>query len=186
MIYTGIGSRKILPGPGITHHGFMKYLAKLFSMKGLTLRSGGAIGADTAFESGCDLDSGKKEIFLHKRRVGQRTANGVDSFDSTTSPCWKEAHALAKRFHPFYKTMSQNSRDLHARNVFQVLGWEMNNPTDFVVFGATPVEGSFGLVEGGTNTAVQIAKANGIPTFNLLISEEIKDFEKFMRERALL
>lgn len=57
MYYAGVGSRETPQDILNTMYKIGKYLAS----KGYTLRSGGAIGADTAFENGCDSVKGEKE-----------------------------------------------------------------------------------------------------------------------------
>ena len=58
--YAGIGSRE---APALIQ-GFFTKLAERLAGQGYVLRSGGAAGADKAFEKGCDEASGEKEIFL--------------------------------------------------------------------------------------------------------------------------
>ena len=58
MHYAGIGNRKT-PQACLE---FMTKIGRVCAKKSLTLRSGGAVGADQAFERGCDLESGQKEI----------------------------------------------------------------------------------------------------------------------------
>ena len=60
MIYTGIGSRKT----PIEIINKMIKLGQILGKHGYILRSGGANGADKAFEQGCDNVLGKKEIYL--------------------------------------------------------------------------------------------------------------------------
>ena len=60
MYYTGIGSRETPIEIQKLFINVGRYLAK----KKLILRSGGANGADQAFEKGCDLVSGKKRNIL--------------------------------------------------------------------------------------------------------------------------
>ena len=58
--YTGIGSRT-------TPEHILKLMTKIgkyLALNGYVLRSGGANGADTAFEIGCDEGKGVKEIFI--------------------------------------------------------------------------------------------------------------------------
>jgi hypothetical protein len=57
LILTGVGSRETTDEA----LALMAKIARVFSEKGFTLRSGGAKGADSAFE---DNWAGKKEIFL--------------------------------------------------------------------------------------------------------------------------
>lgn len=58
--YAGIGSRKT-PKEIL---GLFDYLGRYFAKRRFLLRSGAADGADTAFEDGCDIYSGPKEIYL--------------------------------------------------------------------------------------------------------------------------
>ena len=60
IYYAGIGSRST-PDNVL---GIMEKLGIVLAKKGFILRSGGADGADKAFEKGCDLASGQKEIYL--------------------------------------------------------------------------------------------------------------------------
>lgn len=66
-IYTGIGSRET-PYEILQ---LMKELARLMS-ECFILRSGGADGADSAFESGC---SGLKEIYLPWKNFNNNTSS---------------------------------------------------------------------------------------------------------------
>ena len=58
--YAGVGSRETPLDVLKTMWKIGNYLAT----KGYTLRSGGAKGADTAFENGCDSVIGSKEISM--------------------------------------------------------------------------------------------------------------------------
>ena len=71
MYYTGIGSRD-------TPKKYLRYMelaATYLAENGLILRSGGADGADTAFEKGCDFVNGKKEIFLPWQNFNNNKSN---------------------------------------------------------------------------------------------------------------
>ncbi len=150
--YAGIGSRKTPPSILTLIEHTAVYLAK----KGLTLRSGGAPGADTAFERGCDRVGGKKEIFLPWK-----------GFNGNHSPHFSppaQAEVIASFCHPHWKACSPVSRKFHARNCPQILGLHLETPVDFVLFWA-PEEN--GRIQGGTATAVTLAREMKIPTFNL-------------------
>lgn len=60
MVYTGIVSRDI---PDDIKRYFI-VLSRYFAKLGFVLRSGAAKGADEAFELGCDMVQGKKEIYI--------------------------------------------------------------------------------------------------------------------------
>lgn len=57
MYYTGIGSRET-PEEVLS---LFTIVGEFLAKKGYILRSGGAKGADKAFEVGCDKAKGKKE-----------------------------------------------------------------------------------------------------------------------------
>lgn len=133
--YAGIGSRETPTDVMHQMGNIASYLAGL----GFTLRSGGAGGADTAFE----LRATKKEIF----RPHHATA---------------EAMELASRFHPAWHRCSDYAQRLHARNGFQVLGADLTSPSAFVVCWTKD-----GKASGGTGQALRIAEHYGIPIFNL-------------------
>lgn len=161
MIYTGIGSRK-------TPHkvlGIMYGIGASLAKRGDTLRSGAADGADSSFESGCDLLNGLKEIYIPWR--GFNNKEGIYVSDVT------QAKEIASKIHPAWDKCSDGARSLHARNVFQVLGADLLTPTEFVVCWTPKGEDS-----GGTRTAIVLAKENNIPVYNLAKKEDINELFK--------
>lgn len=159
--YAGIGSR-LTP---VAILDLIEAIAEALAVRGMTLRSGAAPGADAAFEYGCDRASGKKEIFLPWK-----------NFNRSFSPFFpppKEAEELASYFHPNWQACFRSARLLHARNCQQVLGKNLDSPIDFLIFYARERKG---FVEGGTATAVFIARRMGIPTFNLFDNSTREDW----------
>lgn len=138
--YAGIGSRET-PADVLQ---LMYELGAWLARQGYTLRSGGAEGADSAFEQGAlSVAGARAEIFT--------------PMDATP-----EALRLASEIHPNWNACTSYARKLHARNCFQVLGRTLDDPVTFVVCwtrGGQPV--------GGTATAIRLAERNGIPIFNL-------------------
>lgn len=150
MIYTGIGSRKA--PPEILKA--MASLGKYMALEGFTLRSGGAKGADSAFEDGCDSVHGKKEIYLP-----------YAFFNRNQSPLFGShygARRIAKLFHPNWDNIGDHGRDFMGRNTYQVLGVDLNKPTEFIVCW-TP----HGKIVGGTGQALRMADHYRIPVINL-------------------
>jgi hypothetical protein len=133
--YAGIGSRET--PPDILSK--MTSIAVYLSAKGYLLRSGGAVGADTAFEQGAQ----PAQIFRPEHAT-------------------EEALKLAKKYHPAWGRCNQYARKLHARNGMILLGSRLNSPVDFVVCW-TPD----GKASGGTGQALRIAKALDIQIINL-------------------
>lgn len=149
--YTGIGSRNT--PPDILE--LMTKIATYLEQQGYTLRSGGANGADSAFEAGVH-NPNNADIYLPWK-----------GFNNSSSPLWHiapRAFEIAETFHPAWDRCSHGARKLHARNVHQVLGFDLVTPTrsDFVICW-TPN----GELVGGTSQAIRIAHYFGIPVFNL-------------------
>ena len=154
MIYTGIGSRET--PKNILEK--MVIIAKWYAENGHTLRSGGAEGADNAFEKGCDVGSGRKEIYLPWK-----------GFNRNPSPLFiipSEAFEIAAKFHPAWSRCSNGARMLHARNVMQVLGKDPKNPvlSDLVV--------CWHQGHGGTTQACRIAAGYGVKVKNLALEPD--------------
>lgn len=154
MIYAGIGSRET--PPAIMQR--MTNMAKKLDADGYTLRSGGAVGADSAFEEG----STKMEIFIPW--IGY---NGIWTDDQhihvTDGAILYEAENIVANIHPKFHKLSIGARRLHTRNVFQILGADLKTPVDFVAYWCN--RDVAGNPLGGTATAVNLAKKMGIPQY---------------------
>lgn len=160
--YTGIGSRSTPPEILLKMNEIAKFLAK----KGYILRSGGASGADyDGFEKACDEVGGRKEIFLPWKGFNNNKSELL----------WpQEAWAIAESVHPAWENCSVNVRCLHARNVCQILGYELDNPSLFVVCWTEN-----GEIVGGTATALTLATKNKIKIFNLGSKTGLARLRKF-------
>lgn len=132
----------------------MRDMARLLGQHRFTLRSGGAQGADAAFETGADEVQGLKEIYLPplpwKKGEGQVYAE---------SP---EAEAIAREIHPAWGSLSGVGQRLHTRNVHQVLGRDLDSPSWFLICWTQG-----GKAQGGTRTALVLARERHVPCFNL-------------------
>jgi len=126
------------------------YLAK----EGMVLRSGGADGADTAFERGADQGAGGKEIFLPWR--------GFNDHPSRLYQIPRKAYALVDQYHVGAPRMKQSVRKLMARNCQQILGQHLDDHARFVICW-TPG----GLGGGGTGFGLKLAHIFGIDHFDI-------------------
>lgn len=161
LYYTGIGSRE-------TPSEVTKTMFKLgvyLSRAGFILRSGGARGADDAFEKGCLSIKGDMEIYLPNHRFNGRTSDNSLYFDTDTFDNKSEAHAIAASIIPYWSGLNEVFQKLHGRNPYQVLGRDLNTPSRLVICYSKPT--ALKRVSGGTNTAVVLAHRWGIPVFNL-------------------
>ena len=154
MIFTGIGSRET-PTDILT---LMQDIAKRLCSEGAILRSGGADGADTAFEAGCNSVSGKCEIYLPW--LGFNNRRGARYIPNPTTEARAMACQLLGMDH--WNRLSEGGRKLHARNMHQVLGLNLKTPSDVVVCYT-----SNGETKGGTGTALKLAMKHNIPVRNL-------------------
>ena len=132
----------------------MVLLGEEFARRNWVLRSGGSPGADTAFEKGCDLGNGTKEIFLP-----------WSGFNASGSPLFetpREAFELARKIHPGLNRRSASVQKLRARNVCQILGASLNEPSHLVIAWTENA-----VPSGGSATVILIAEERGIPVLNL-------------------
>lgn len=156
--YAGIGSRET-PADVLA---IMSDLAKALAIAGWVLRSGGADGADSAFEQGASAGGGRKDIYLPWR--------GFNNNPSTLFEADKAAYALAATLHPMWDSLGSGPRSLHARNCYQVLGQSLDTPGDFTVcWTADGCESAKTRrrTTGGTGTAIILSELRGVPVFNL-------------------
>ncbi len=147
IFFTGIGSRSC------SDLDKLRDISAVLCSKGFILRSGGADGADTAFEQGCDSVNGRKEIYLPWK-----------GFNGNKSPLFDipvDAFKVARHFHPAWYKLSQGAKRLHASNIMQILGQDLCTPTN-IVFCWTPE----GKLIGGTRTGIEIAYEYNIEVIN--------------------
>lgn len=151
--YAGVGSRET-PAEVLKE---MTCIAGRLRERGYILRSGGADGADTAFEQGA---GDAKRIYLPWNGFNRRyrAENVLDIGHD------KGLAAIAARHHPAWWRLSDAARKLHTRNVAQVLGYTPEDHTDsaFVVCW-TPGGGG----GGGTGQAIRIAEFYRVPVYDL-------------------
>lgn len=149
--YAGIGSRE-------TPEEILEMMTKIAEglSRNYILRSGGADGADSAFEKGAG-----------DKKISYIPWPGFNGSTEECIPVTSAAMKLAGEFHPGWMYLSYGAKKLHARNGYQILGEDLNTPVDFVVCW-TPG----GKEVGGTAQAIRIAKANRIKVFNLANEED--------------
>ena len=159
--YAGIGSRDCPNDVLEVMTKIGTYLAK----KGFILRSGGTDGCDKAFENGCDLVNGEKEIYLPWCGFNGSNSNLVVSDE--------KAFEIAEIYHPYWNNLKQGARKLQARNSHQILGKDLNTPSEFIV---CYTKG--GKCIGGTAQALRIAKDKYVPVFNFGCYKDIEEGKK--------
>ena len=151
--YAGIGSRNT---PENIQAIMTKLATKLESL-GWVLRSGGAIGADSAFELGL-LNQRNKEIYYASTEMKDFALDSV------------------KQFHPVPHKLNEYQTKLMARNYYQIMGFNNDMPVKFVICW-TP-DGCIShktrnINTGGTGQAISIADSKGIKVLNLARIEDL-------------
>lgn len=158
LYYTGVGSRSARFHPKLMDK--ITAIAKRNSELGLMLRTGDACGADMAFTKG----EPHPAIYT------------VDSFYALPEYIEREAYNMAESIHPAWHRCSDYAKRLHARNCLQVLGPDLETPSEFLICW-TPQ----GQDVGGTRTAIVLARNNNIPVFNLYYG--LTHLANFIREQ---
>ena len=157
--YTGVGSRQT-PDDILDH---MFKVAYLLAKNSWVLRSGAADGADTAFEDGCDRAEGPKAIYLPWGGFNGRFEHEEPFLHvGNKLETYQQAVSIASKFHPYWGGLSSGAKNLHTRNVFQVLGHRLDSPSKFLLCW-TPG----GKQQGGTAQAIRIAEHHNVPVINM-------------------
>jgi hypothetical protein len=164
IYYAGIGSRET--PPNVCKEMFR--LAQDLADRRWVLRSGGADGADSAFEEGCDENRGYKEIFLpwygfNGRFEVETTPGRLVTVPPLTNSLRRIANSVQH-----LDRMSQGVQKLKCRNVCQILGNipGKSPPTNVVICYQDPKKKT-----GGTLFAMNLTlKCHPIiPVFNMAV-----------------
>ena len=176
--YTGIGSRET----PLQMCDEMGQIARAFELRGFTLRSGFAGGADTAFELGTEREE-LREIYAPWEGFGANPNSKWDkprwdlirAHEAKTGKPFRtakahvlkgeqlaKARALAEKHHPAWHKLSPAAQNLHTRNMPQVLGANLDKPARFLM--PWTIDGG---PTGGTGQAIRIANSLNIPVLNL-------------------
>lgn len=168
--YAGIGSRETPENVLLV----MELIAAKMCEKGWILRSGGAPGADTAFENGLQISNNpyQKEIYLPWRGFNGRT----DTHKTFYGVC-QEALEIAEKFHPNWPACSDAAKKLHARNAYQILGKSLDTPSDLVICWTKDGSG-----KGGTGQALRMAKHYGIRIHDLGVQAIFEKYKDHLEE----
>lgn len=155
--YAGIGSRET----PMSVRCKMAEVATLLARAGWTLRSGGAKGADRAFEGGTIRGEGGREIYYPR------------------SPMPQAWYDFAERYHPNWEACSGYVQSLHARNSPIIMGEHLDDPVQFVLCWTAD-----GRASGGTGQGLRIARAFQIKTFNIYSDPDLQEFFNWVRKRG--
>lgn len=147
---TGIGARTT----PISIKPLIAELAMWFKHNNYVLRSGGAHGSDSFWEESYQNPPIESEIYLPFKNFNNNKS-------SLYGVCQKALN-IAESVHPNWRACSEHAKLLHGRNVYQILGKDLNTPSDLVICWTPDAK-----IVGGTATAIKLARQYGISVFNL-------------------
>lgn len=162
--YTGVGSRST----PASIQDLMVAIAVRMAVDGYVLRSGGADGADSAFEKGCDIAGGTKEIYIPWDGFNDRSSTGTGVIAGVD----RNALLMAESLHPAWSACKQGAKKLHARNCYQVLGRALDAPSRLLICWTPNGSGS-----GGTGQAIRLALRSGVTVHDLGNPDRRKSYE---------
>ena len=90
---------------------------------------------------------------------------------------FKEIEEIASIIHPSWKSCTDYAKLLHSRNVCQVLGQDLETPSELVICwtpdGANNRTSNVGRTTGGTGTAISLAKQFDILVLNIKNTDDL-------------
>jgi len=145
--------------------------------QGVTVRSGHADGADWAFELGAQENC---VAYLPWNRFNDHLVSKAKLIVYSPN---LTAEEIARKFHPHYDRLKFGVKKLMCRNVYQVLGEDLNTPSKAVVCWTQDA-----LSGGGTGQAIRIANAYSIPVLDMAKEEYSKSdlVIAYLKERLSL
>lgn len=166
MIITGIGSRN-------TPSEFLEVFEALGQEalnRGWYVRSGHAPGADYAFELGA-----KENCIVY---LPWKSFNSEKPILAGTTVCMElqnEVVEMVYRHEPYAMALDIAVKRIKSRNVYQVLGTNLQKPSDVVVCWTLG-----GVIKGGTGLAIKLANEANIPVINVGGLDYIPTVEEIM------
>lgn len=171
--YAGIGSRET-PDSVLMD---MRIMARVLGQRGWQLRTGGARGADQAFELGALTDAKvQSEIHVPWNGYNNRSLKEpgvICPLDGSEIDA--EIRVVTRSFHPAWEKCSEAARRLHMRNTTILLGANLRSYVHMVICWT-----SNGHNKGGTGQGMRIAQGAKIPIFNLYYADAQQKCSEFV------
>ena len=156
--FTGIGTRS----PPVEIMPKVLEISKMMYDRGYILRSGGADGMDSLFET---QYPDNKEIYLPWKNFNKNT--------SSLFNISKEALELASQHHAVWSQLSYGAKCLMARNTYQALGLNLDKPSDLCIcytHDGCESHRTRTIKTGGTGMAIELLSLHKIPIINMFNS----------------
>jgi len=161
--YAGIGSRKT----PLAVQKEMTKAAEFLKRHNWILRSGGAQGADTAFEKGVSADW-LKQIYR------------------PTHVLTPQHYEIAAAHHPVWGQLVPYVKQLHARNVAILLGDDCKSPVSFgICWAPNPIYDTKHIQKscaGGTGQGVRVAYSHNIRVYNVIDPHDTYELKERLQQ----
>lgn len=168
IYYTGIGARK-------TPKKILKLMKKVgfyMASKNIILRSGGAIGADSAFQDGCQKWCNKYDTPYKDKQLiilpWNKFNNNISNVENgiTLENHWL-SYDITCETHPRAKYLTRTQMKLMERNVTQVYGYGQMDSELIICWTKDGAYKKTTSESGGTGQAIRLANESNIPIYNL-------------------
>lgn len=165
-----VGSRELaLPKYSKEKQLFFK-VCKRFAELGVTMHSGGALGADYVAEEAYfsaiqEGTANPNQVVIYTPWEGFQANRGTNNCLSSLHKVATvtEAHlTIVREIHPNFNALTNPMKLLHGRNCNQILGDNFRSPVDLVICWTND-----GTIKGGTATAIRLAQKHNIKVINL-------------------
>lgn len=161
-IFTGIGARTI-PSNIFS---LLCSIGILLRNNNWVCRTGTARGSDMAFRASYEARPANLEVYATEDILHNKYGNA------------DLAKRIVRNYHPCYDEIKYDfCQALLARNVYQILGSDLNTPSE-IVFCYT----ENGLVQGGSSIVLRIAQHYGIPIVNLGNPKHLKAIVDYLKK----
>lgn len=115
---------------------------------------------------------GPKEIYLPWKGF-----NGNGSELILPDPIPETVEKISIHYHPNWFALKPAAKKLIARDAYQILGQNLNDPVDFIICYTAG-----GRVDGGTGQAIRIAMDHNIPVVNAGAYPDLEKFKEKVNE----
>jgi hypothetical protein len=150
-------------------------IAVWMQRRGYTLRTSGEPGIPRAFEAGVTWPSAL-EVILPESPYHGRTASPVGPAYIADTASFQAAQKLLASIE---NSSTTSTDDAAIAMVLQILGRDLESPSDFVVLWKQPDDRD---TSGRTRTLRAIAHTANIPVWNLAIPSEAAQLRKLLRD----
>lgn len=184
FIWCGVGSREV-PDEIVK---LQIWVGHCMALLGGVLSTGDAPGSDSNFtigyERGKSEDMPPAQIYYTclKNQKGLSHDPVKGYHEAEQYPTHEHSKAIAFKARGSFEGLFASGIGLHSRNPMQVLSHTLEHPVWMIVFYARPV-GKKGRVDGGTNTAVQVAVMYDVKKVNLYVEEQRDKFIAWLTDQ---